>query len=151
MKINTRDLAAGGLFVVIGLAFGLNAWFTLRIGDVFAMGPGYFPVALGLILAGFGVAIALQGIGRPSEAFGHVPWRGLVLVIGAIFFFGVTVRGLGMAPALFVGTLMSSLSTGRMTLLAAAALSLAITVFSVLVFIYALALPYPVFGLWLTG
>ena len=31
-----------------------------------------------------------------------MPWRGLVLILAALVFFGATVRGLGLAPALFV-------------------------------------------------
>ena len=52
--MNLKDCAAGMLFVAIGLLFAVNAWLGLSIGSAFAMGPGYFPILLGVILIGFG-------------------------------------------------------------------------------------------------
>ena len=70
MQRNLKDLAAGALFVAIGGFFTLNAWFNLTIGNALAMGPGYFPILLGLVLIGLGAAIALPGCahGRTRSA-----------------------------------------------------------------------------------
>jgi hypothetical protein len=151
MAVNHRELAAGAVFMLIGACFGLNAWFSLRIGEAQAMGPGYFPVTLGAVLAGLGAAIALSAVGKASEPFGRVSWRGVVLVVLSIFFFALTVRGLGLAPSLFVATLLAALASGRLSLAGAGLLALCMSVFSVGVFIYALRLPYPVIGRWLGG
>ena len=76
-------------------------------------------------------------------------WRGVGLVTGAILFFGLTVRGLGMAPALGGATLLAALSTERNSPLFALLLSLCLTAFCVLLFVYALQLPYAAIGPWL--
>jgi hypothetical protein len=151
MHANHRDLAAGAVFILIGACFGLNAWFTLRIGEAQAMGPGYFPVTLGAVLVGLGVAIGLSAVGQRAETFGRVSWRGVVLVTLSIFVFALTVRGLGLAPTLFVATLLAALASGRLSLAGAGLLAVCMTAFSVGVFIYALRLPYPVIGPWLGG
>jgi hypothetical protein len=149
MQVNPKDIAAGGIFIAIGLFFGLNAWMSLRIGKAFSMGPGFFPVVLGIILVALGLAIVLTAVGRRPEAFGTVPWRGIGMVMFAVIFFAVTVRGLGMAPSLGIATVVAAMSSGRISLLAAILVSIALTAFCVLVFIYALSLPYPVIGPWL--
>jgi len=150
MRLNPKDLAAGAIFIAIGAFFALNAWFNLAIGQAFSMGPGYFPVLLGLVLIGLGVAIVLAGIGKPTSPFGDVSWRGITLVTASIVFFALTVRGLGLAPALGGATVLAALSA-RNSPLFALVLSLCLTAFCVLVFIYALRLPYAVIGPWLRG
>lgn len=149
MRVNPKDVAAGGIFVAIGLFFSLNAWFTLRIGAARSMGPGYFPVLFGIILIGLGLVIALTAIGRPRESFGEISWRGVFLVTLSIIFFAVTVRGLGMALALGGATVMAAMSSNRLTFVGSLITSASLTTFSILVFIYALRLPYPVIGPWL--
>ena len=147
--MNLRDCAAGTLFVAIGLLFAVNAWLRLSVGSALTMGPGYFPVLLGVILIGFGLAIFLAGLRQPMQPFGTVSWRGVGLVTGAILFFGLTVRGLGMAPALGGATLLAALSTERNSLLFALLLSFCLTAFCVALFVYALQLPYAAIGPWL--
>jgi hypothetical protein len=156
MRLNRRDLAAGALFMAIGAFFTLNAWFNLAVGSAFAMGPGYFPILLGLVLIGLGLAIALAGSRAPASpfgtvSFGAVSWRGVSLVTASILFFALTVRGLGMAPALGGATILAALSSDRNSPAFALVVSLCLTTASVLIFVYALRLPYPVIGPWLNG
>jgi hypothetical protein len=149
MTVNFRDLTAGMAFIVIGVAFGLNAWLTLRLGTAHSMGPGYFPVLLGLVLVGLGGAIAYSAVGKPQEAFGMVAWRGITLVTVGIVFFAVTVRGLGMAPSLAIASFLAARASGRLSLLGSLLLAIGLSAFCVVLFIYALRLPYPVIGNWL--
>lgn len=151
MLVNTRDLAAGAIFAAIGLFFGLNAWFNLDIGSALSMGPGYFPILLGGVLVCFGAAIAITALGKPSEFIGTVSWRGVILVAASIFFFAMTVRGLGLLPALLIATLLAGLSSGRLSVTGAALLAVGMSAFCVILFVYVLRLPYAVFGPWLTG
>ena len=151
MRVNTRDLAAGALFVAIGGFFAMNAWRNLAVGQAFAMGPGYFPILLGAVLIGLGLAIGLSGLLKSATPFGPVSWRGVGLVTGSIVFFALTVRGLGMAPALGVATILAALSSDRNSPVFAVVLSLCLTAFCILVFVYALRLPYAVIGPWLGG
>lgn len=151
MRLNLRDLAAGALFIAIGSFFSLSAFFNLPIGRALAMGPGYFPILLGLILIGFGLAIAITALATPAAPFGQVSWSGVGLVTASIVFFALTVRGLGMAAALGGATLLAALSSERNSPAFALMISLLLTSFCILVFVVALRLPYPIIGPWLRG
>lgn len=151
MRGNTKDFAAGALFIVIGLFFGLYALFTLHMGTLHSMGPGYFPIILSSVLVLFGIVIVVGAIGKPAESFGHISWRGVVLVTASIVFFAATVRGLGMLPSMGLATFMAGMSSGRLSTSASAAVSACLTIFCVVLFVYALGLPYPVIGPWLYG
>lgn len=151
MRFDIREVAAGLLFIAIGAFFAVNSWLFLRIGTTFSMGPGYFPLALGVILIALGVAVAFKGVNAPPEAFGPVPWRGGAFVIGAVVFFGATVRGLGIVPALGMATMLAAKSSRRTGWGEAALLSAALTAFSTFVFVYLLKVPVPILGRWLGG
>lgn len=58
----SRDnLLAGAVFTLFGGAFAYTAS-TYEVGSLLSMGPGYFPLVLGLILAALGVVIMASGL-----------------------------------------------------------------------------------------
>ena len=63
------------------------------------MGPGYFPAILSWLMVALGAVMAGLAWRAPHQdgAFGAVPWRALVLIVGATLFFGLALRGLGLA------------------------------------------------------
>lgn len=149
MRSNPRDMAAGGVFVAIGLFFALGAWLDLRIGSAFSMGPGYFPLLLGGLLMILGTAIALRAVIAAPVPFGATSWRGLFMTLAAIVFFAATVRGFGLVPSLFGATLLASAASGKVGLGAGVSLAGALTLICVSIFIWGLGLPYPTIGPWL--
>jgi lysylphosphatidylglycerol synthetase-like protein (DUF2156 family) len=57
-----RDsLLAGGVFVVVGIAFAVAAT-RYELGSALRMGPGYLPLVLGAVLTGLGLIIVGQGL-----------------------------------------------------------------------------------------
>lgn len=149
MQKSLRDLLAGLVFIALGAAFaGIAA--TYPIGTALRMGPGFFPVVLGGLLVLLGLAIVAESrlAGDPTP-IGPVPWRGIVLLSSAILFFGFTVRGLGLAPALFVATLLAAFSSARTGWLTGLLTATALTIACILVFVEALNLTVPVLGPWL--
>lgn len=151
MSLNVKDFASGLLFIAIGLFFALDAGLKLKIGEAMSMGPGYFPLVLGLVLTAIGVGISFTAIGKPADMIGQVSWRGVILVLGSIVFFGATARGLGFAPSLAIAVLMAARSSERLGWIGSIALATIFTICSVAIFIYALGLPYPLVGPWLRG
>ena len=110
------------------------------------MGPGYFPLALGGILVLLGLLIMGKGFipgSGAEERLGSVPWRALVLIVLAVLFFGLTVRGLGLVPATAVTALLTALASSRTSILAAVAIAAGLTVLCVLIFVVALQLGCP--------
>jgi hypothetical protein len=150
MRTSLKDLLAGLIFMGFGLAFGY-ASLNYDIGTAFRMGPGYFPLVLSGIMVLLGAVILLQSFasGLDEQPVGGVPWLGLVLIMGALVFFGMTVRGLGLAPALFVTAFMSAISSRHTGVVGALAIAAFLTVVSMLIFVWGLGLPLRMVGPWL--
>lgn len=145
-----KDLLSGLIFVSIGLAFAYAA-LSYDLGTAFRMGPGYFPMILAGILVLLGVIILAQSLvtGPDETPVGGVPWLALILIMGALVFFGMTVRGLGLAPSLFVTSFMSAFASKRTGLIGALLLAAFLTLISMLIFVEALGLPLPMLGPWM--
>jgi len=146
---NTKDLAAGLIFVFIGLAFGSMA-LEMELGSARRMGPGYFPLLLAGVLVALGAAIVWQGLRRPAEAVGGMPWRGLILVVATPILFGLTLRGIGLMPAVFGVVVISAAASRMARLVPTVLLAVALTLFCVLVFVEGLNLPIRLVGPWLS-
>jgi hypothetical protein len=73
----------------------------------------------------------------------------MVFILGAPVFFGLTVRGLGFLPTIFLTTLIASGAALKLRPLQAVFLAVGVTVFCTLVFSVALGLPFRRFGPWL--
>lgn len=142
------DLTAGLLLMATAGFFG---WQTmdLEIGSSLRMGPGYFPMMLSILLFALGALIALKSLGREDEPIGPIAWRGILFILPAPIFFGLTVRGLGFVPALFLATLIAAQASRRMRPLPALILAILVTILSTLIFSYGLGLPFRRFGPWL--
>jgi hypothetical protein len=145
-----KDLLAGLIFIGFGLAFGYAA-LGYDIGTALRMGPAYFPLLLAGVMVLLGVVIMIQSffIGEDETPIGRVPWLGIVLIITALVFFGLTVRGLGLAPALFVTTFMSAFASERTGLFGALLLAAVLVAIAMLIFIWGLGLPLRMVGPWL--
>lgn len=147
-SFNASDAAAGGLFVAIGLIFGIEA-LGLEIGTSLRMGPGYFPLVLAGLLILLGTLILISSLGSGREELGALAWRGMLFILPAPVFFGLTVRGLGFVPSIFLTALIAGAASAKLRPLAALALAAGITVFCTAVFSYGLGLPFRRFGPWL--
>jgi uncharacterized membrane protein len=147
MKLNRTEAFAGGLFIFFGMAF-LAMSLRLDLGTALRMGPGYFPLILSAILLLLGLAILVNAFKSVSPAGGTTAWRGILLILPAPIVFGLTVRGLGFVPAIFLATLVAALAARKMPLWQVLVLALGVTVFATLVFSYALGLPFRRFGPW---
>lgn len=149
-SIDRTDAAAGILFILFGLFFGIQS-LGLELGTAFRMGPGYFPLVLSCVLVGFGLLVVLNALKTAGAGdMGALAWRGMLFILPAPIFFGLTVRGLGFVPAIFLTTLIAGLASLKMRPHWALLLAVAVTVFSTLVFSYALGLPFRRIGPWLT-
>ena len=149
LTIDWTDALAGLLFILFGIIFGVQS-FGLEIGTAFRMGPGYFPLVLSGILLLLGAVILARSIHSGNgEAMGRLAWRGILFILPAPIFFGLTVRGLGFVPAIFLTTLVAALASFRMRLPWALLLAVGVTIFATLVFSYGLGLPFRRIGPWL--
>ena len=139
-------------YVLLMVAGGLFLWFGrgLAYGRVANIGPGFFPamLALGLIgLAGFGAAVEAlrlrRGVATPGDEDAPLPvdWISLATIPAAILAFAMTVRPLGLVPAVVLCFLIASLADGRSRWRLVVPLSLSAAAVCWLVFVVGLSLP----------
>jgi Tripartite tricarboxylate transporter TctB family len=149
MQRSAKDVLAGLTFVGFGLAFALGA-LAYEVGDPVRMGPGFFPLIVGVLLAILGVLIAVTRSSDPDDAtITAPPWRAAGLILGAIVIFGLTVRGLGLIPSIFVTALLASLASRETTVPMALLLAVGLTLVSVAIFVIALSVRVPLVGPWI--
>ena len=148
-RAGIKDILSGLIFVGLGAAFGYAA-IGYPIGTAFRMGPGYFPLVLAGALAALGVAIVAKGATAVAAEtpIGPVPWRGAILILAALVFFGATVRGLGLVLALSGTAFLSALASRRNPPVAALLIAGCLTAACVLIFHYGLGVSVPLFGPW---
>jgi hypothetical protein len=146
MKRSANDILAGLIFVAFGLAFAVGAA-TYTIGTPVRMGPGFYPLVIGGSLAALGGAIALIPSGQDAATAPTArPWRAIVLIVGAVVIFGLTVRGLGLIPSVFLTALLATLASRQVRPWTALAFAVGLTLLSILIFVVALSLRLPLLG-----
>ena len=150
MKIKSqKDFWAGLMFVVTGLGFAWGAQFY-SFGTSARPGPGYFPLGLGLLLAGLGALTLFEALtietddGEPVGAFA---WKPLGTILVAVVLFGVLLPRLGMALTIPVLVMISSLAGDEFHWREALINSVVLAVGSWAIFILGLKLVIP---LWPT-
>ena len=138
------------------LLFGLSAvWAgtSYRIGSLERMGPGFFPVALGVILALAGVAIMIgaaanaiaEGKEENKEANLRPEWRGWICISLSIVAFVILGKYGGLVPATFGIVFISAMGDRQNTVKNALILAAAMCLVCVLIFWYALQVQFPLF------
>lgn len=141
-----KDFWAGVMFI----AFAAVALYVSRnysLGTAVRMGPGYFPILLGGVLAVIGAILVVRSLVIADDPIGHVRVLPLVLVALAVVLFGVLLPRLGLAVTLPLVIAVSALAGAQSRRWEVLLLALVLTVFSALVFVYGLRLPIP---LWPT-
>lgn len=162
MKIKSqKDFFSGLMFTAIGGGFAVGAT-SYTVGNGARMGPGYFPLLLGVLLAALGAAIMFKALvveTADGDRIGKWAWRPLFFIILANLLFGVTIGGLpsikvpalGMIVGIFVLTIVSSLADGRFKLKEVLILATVLSVASYLAFVVLLKLQFPVWPTFITG
>jgi hypothetical protein len=146
--VSSKDLVAGLVFITIGMAF-LWVGLDYHVGTARQMGPGFFPVALSVLLTGLGVAIALKALAAGRNPIVGVNFRGMGFVIGATAGFGLLIRPAGMLIAVFVLTAVGAIASSQFRASTSVLLATGLSVFCIVVFNWGLGMPFPVLGYWL--
>jgi len=158
---NAQDFYAGLLFTVVGSAFAWGAT-DYQVGSSARMGPGYFPLLLGVLLTLLGVVMMLRAAWlQPdrAEAIGPWAWKPLVAIISANLLFGVALGGLprlnlpalGLMLGIYLLTFVACLAGERFRFKEAALLATALAALSYLAFVMLLKLQLPVWPVFPAG
>ena len=130
------------MLVGLGMAAVLIAR-DYTFGSAVRMGPGYFPTLLGGMLVLFGIYLLVKGLRSQEQIEGNWSLRALIVLPLSMVLFGVLMDRAGFIPALVVLIFGSALAGTEFRFVEVALLTVGLTVFSVLVFIWGLGLPYP--------
>jgi hypothetical protein len=134
-----KDFWAGVMF----LGFAVVAVLAARgysLGSAGRMGPGYFPLLLGLVLGGLGALLIGRSLVLDGEPLPHFHVVPLAIIAIAVCLFGLAIEPLGLVVSLAILVTLSAWAGRQFRLVETLALALALIVFSVGVFVYALGL-----------
>jgi len=147
-----KDFLAGVMFIFFGAAamvFSLG----LTIGTAATMGPGYFPFALGAVLAVLGSVILVRGIlwakaGQPWPVVDPKP-VGLVLV--SVVLFSQILRPLGLLLSTAVLVVLTSKASHEFRWKEAVVNAAVLVAIVLVVFVYFLEFQLPVWPSFMAG
>lgn len=162
MRIKSqKDFFSGLMFTVVGAAFAWGAT-NYTIGEGARMGPGYFPLMLGILLAILGAFIMFEALvveTPDGEKIGKWAWKPLCFIIGANLLFGVLLGGLpslgvpamGLIVAIYGLTFVASLAGEQFKFKEVLVLATALAIGSYLAFVVLLKLQFPVWPSFIVG
>jgi putative tricarboxylic transport membrane protein len=138
-----KDFWSGIMF----LAFAAVAILTARgysLGTAGRMGPGYFPMLLGGVLAALGLVLVARSFVLAGEAIGRIQVLPLAIMVAGLVLFGLLIQRLGLVISLIVVVIVSALASRESRPVEFVALALVLAAFSVAVFVNLLRLPLPI-------
>ena len=146
--IYKRDFYAGGLMMLLGSGVVLEAR-RYNLGTLMHMGPGFFPIILGVILFFLGVLILGTAVVAGPERERILPeqpewWAWACILASPLVFIFFGLHG-GLAPATFACVFVAALGDRTATLKGSSLLALGVTVIGSILFSYILKIPFQVF------
>ncbi|MDP3616898.1 MAG: tripartite tricarboxylate transporter TctB family protein [Rhodoferax sp.] len=156
-----KDFFSGLMFLGVGVAFAWGAT-TYTVGSGARMGPGYFPLMLGILMAILGAAIIFEALvveTEDGEKIGSWAWKPLVFIIAANLIFGLALGGLpsikipalGMIAGIYALTFIASLAGDEFKVKEVLILATVLSILSYLAFVVLLKLQFPVWPTFITG
>jgi hypothetical protein len=134
------------MFVACGVAFAYGAT-NYNVGNAAKMGPGYFPLMLGVVLAILGALVTLTAltVDTPDgEPIGHFDWRSIFIILGSVALFGFLLQPAGMVISLLVLVIASSFASHEFTWKGTLINAVVMVVLCFITFVWALKLQFPI-------
>jgi hypothetical protein len=149
--VKKRDFYAGMLMTLLGAAVALDS-LTYTLGTLTHMGPGMFPLMLGVTLTFVGVLIlgtaAATPLGSDDDERilpANPEWYAWLCILMGPVAFIVFGEFFGLVPATFACVFIPALGDRGATWKGSALLAAGVTFFGVLLFSYVLKIPFPLF------
>jgi hypothetical protein len=156
-----KDFFSGLFYTVAGAAFAIGAT-NYSVGTGARMGPGYFPLLLGILLAVIGAFIMFKALTvetQDGDKIGSWAWKPLIFIIAGNLLFGILLAGLpslgvpamGLIVAIYGTTLVVSLAGDTFKLKEVLVLATILSIGSYGAFVMLLKLQFPVWPTFITG
>lgn len=144
MRIKSpKNFWAGLLFLVVGVFFAAWAASRYQMGTAVRMGPAYFPAVLGGLQAVLGLIIMAGSFAIEGPKVERFYFRPLFMITLACILYGYLMKPLGLVGGTAVLVYVSALGGHEFNWKEVTLLCIAMILMSVLVFVKALALPFP--------
>jgi hypothetical protein len=162
MRIKSqKDFWSGLMFMAAGIAFAWGAT-NYTIGEGARMGPGYFPLVLGILLTLIGLFVVFEALvveTEDGEPIGKAAWKPLFFIIMSNLVFGLCLGGMpkigvpamGLIVGIYALTFIAALAGEEFKVKEVAILATVLAVGSYLAFIVLLKLQFPVWPSFLTA
>lgn len=135
-----RDLLGGLLMMAIGIFAAVYAQ-RYDMGQLHRMGPGYFPVMLGSLLAILGFFIALPALFRQGTKI-QIQWKSLLWVLASLLLFAGLLEKLGLILATIISVIASTMASD-LPWRSKIVLALSVSLITYLIFSYGLGMYLP--------
>ena len=158
-----KDFFSGLLFTAVGVGFAWGAT-NYSVGTGARMGPGYFPLILGICMAILGAVITFKSlVVEPADGagdkIGSWAWKPLFFIIAANVVFGLSIGGLpsiklpamGLIFGIFALTFIASNAGEEFNFKEVTILAVILSIMSYAAFILLLKLQFPVWPTFLTN
>jgi hypothetical protein len=134
-----------GLFLIVTGAAAIIISRNYEFGSALRMGPGYFPSVLGGLLILFGLYVGGMSLRAGEKLAGSWSLRAAIVLTISLVLFGYLIDRVGFVPAMIVLIFGSALASTQFRFIEVLLFSILLTALCVVVFIWALGLPYPLF------
>jgi hypothetical protein len=139
-----KDFWSGVMFVAFGGGMATIAVMNYQMGSAVRMGPAYFPVVLGAILAILGLILLVRSVALKGEKVPTFHFRPLLFILVACLAFAYTLKPLGLTGATLLLVFISAYGGHEFNWKEVAIVYVVLIIFSVLVFVKGLTLPFPI-------
>ena len=143
LRVNAPDLAFAVFLIALGaLAFSLAS--QLSMGSAAAMGPGYVPRGLSVIIMIYGAVLGARALFSGQLPFPAVELRPLLLLSAAVVLFAILLPVVGLALTSVVIVVCAGYAAYDVRMRENAIAALALAAFASILFVSVLGLPIKV-------
>jgi len=139
-----KDFWAGLMFIGVGLFFLVWAVANYQMGTAVRMGPAYFPAILGGLMAVLGFIVLLGSFAISGPPVPRFQFRPLILISLGCVVYGYLMKPLGLILATAALVFITAYGGHEFKWKEVSILYVVLIIFSVLVFVKGLTLPFPI-------
>ncbi len=147
-KKNYQNMAFGVFLTVFSIIILIETR-ELQFGSAANMGPGYLPRVFSIFLLLCGIGYTVHSFLSATEVkIPTLQWKSVLYVVLAIASFALLLEVLGLLVATLVMTFFASMAKHVTRWKEMVIFSVCLSLFTVVVFIYGLELPLPIFPIF---
>lgn len=140
-KFDYMDAVGGALFCVLGLSISFYSWSSYELGSLDEMGPGLFPLYLGIIMCLLGLGIIGSALGRNPQVR-TINLRPLIAVVLSMLAFAFAIERFGAVAAIVALVFISAWPESKLNLRRKIILATSLVLIAFIVFKFGLSMNF---------